>query len=492
MMRELQASQRQSAPAGFWLLIGLLALFAASKVVLYDTLDPDCFWHLRVADQLCRNGIGPIVDDLSFASGRQPWTPYSWLAELGMRALWNLGGYRAAVAVTAATSAGIVLLLVLCCLQMRGGYVTTVLAVALGEFLILPYLSFRPVTFAFVPLFTIAWLALRDRHRRSTALWLAVPLTALMTNLHLFSFFVPGMMAAMAMGAAVERNPPAARRYNFLTAATALACLATPMLPGLLRTLLFYSTRDAMVAGPVISEMQSFVHGKLGWINAVGLAMLLLCIARQYRRVAMAQLICIAITTLLMLKIGRFAPLFALAACPALAATMPQLKDRLLGRPALVGTMVLIVCAGTARLIAAFPAASVPISAWVNRHGPDTPGYPCAAADFVAQKVNRTSCQLINEFSWGGYLAWRLDGQYKILLDGRTQVYPPSLWQATYLGTEQDRERFLSHIQADAALIPAGKSAFRPALMQLGWTSVYTDDRAEVLLPPASFARSEQ
>src|SRR5438046_9216924 len=88
-------------PSALGLMIALLALVAAGKAVLYDTLDPDCFWHLRVADQLHRDGIGPLVDDLSFASSKLPWTPYSWLAELGMKTLWDAGGYRAAVAAQA-------------------------------------------------------------------------------------------------------------------------------------------------------------------------------------------------------------------------------------------------------------------------------------------------------------------------------------------------------------------------------------------------------
>jgi hypothetical protein len=130
----------------------------------------------------------------------------------------------------------------------------------------------------------------------------------------------------------------------------------------------------------------------------------------------------------------------------------------------------------------------VSLARWVNRHGPDTPGYPCAAADFVDRSVPRASDHptghLINEFSWGGFLAWRLEGKYQVLLDGRTQVYPQSLWQATYLGTDTDRRKFLAQIHADAALLPAGKSLFRPMLIRLGWTQVYKDDRAEVLIPP--------
>lgn len=484
---------------GFWLFAALLGLFAAAKVALYDSLDPDCFWHLRVAAQLRHDGIGPIVDELSFASIRQPWTPYSWLAELGMKGIWDLGGFRAAVAVTAASEALIVVLLALCCLQVQRAprYLATVAATAAGEFLILPYLSFRPVTFAFVLLFGIAYLLLRDRkfhveHRpSSSAVWLSIPLTVILTNIHLFSFLVPGMTLALAIGAAVEGDGKYARRLSILASATAVACLATPMLPGLLKTIFFYSAQDRMVRGPVIAEMQSFFRGPVGWICAVGLIAMLLCIVRRWRIIGLGHLLCIAAASLLLLQLGRFAPIFALAACPALAATLPPIKDRLLGKPAIVLVLASVLVMGSARFIRAFPNRSTTVSQWVNRHGPDFPGYPCEAADFVDRAVYRQSGHLINEFNWGGYLAWRLDGKFQVLLDGRTQVFPAALWQSTYLGSDVERRQFLATLRADAALLPAKKSMFRESLIQLGWTQAYKDDRAEVLLPPGAVARIE-
>ena len=83
------------------LAVGLILLPVAGKAILVDTLDPDCFWHLRVAEQLHGDGIAPLVDRLSFASNQMPWTPYSWLAELGMRWLWSHAGWRGAVATQA-------------------------------------------------------------------------------------------------------------------------------------------------------------------------------------------------------------------------------------------------------------------------------------------------------------------------------------------------------------------------------------------------------
>jgi hypothetical protein len=68
-------SPMNSARRGLLLLVALVLSVAGGIVVLSRTMDPDAFWHLRVAEQLQREGIGPMVDQLSFASIKTPWTP---------------------------------------------------------------------------------------------------------------------------------------------------------------------------------------------------------------------------------------------------------------------------------------------------------------------------------------------------------------------------------------------------------------------------------
>src|ERR1051325_3646224 len=114
MIQRSETSWR--ARFGFALLISLLLLLAASQSVLYDSLYPDWFRPLRVAEQIEREGVHPIVDQLSFASVKQPWTPYSWLAELGMKAVWEAGGYRAAIVTQAMMIAAMFLFIALACI----------------------------------------------------------------------------------------------------------------------------------------------------------------------------------------------------------------------------------------------------------------------------------------------------------------------------------------------------------------------------------------
>ena len=89
-----------------------------------------------------------------------------------------------------------------------------------------------------------------------------------------------------------------------------------------------------------------------------------------------------------------------------------------------------------------------------------------------------------NEFGWGGYLGWRLRGQYQVLLDGRTQVYAPGTWGSTYLGSDERLVAFLADADADAAILSKEAGRFETALRELGWKVAYEDVRSRVWLPP--------
>lgn len=512
---------------GFVLLAALVVLAAGGKAVLFDTLDPDAFLHLLAADQMLRDGIGPIVDRQSFASIQAPWTPYSWLAEFAMRAVWNAGGYRAAIMSQAAMAASIMVLVALACRaagRLTGspnfagrhlpeidtaagegardepstGRLATVLATAAAAFLSLPYFSFRPVTLGFVLLAITALLLVRDRRlgERSKAVWWVIPLTVLLVNVHLVAVVVPMWLAALAAGAVWERRrsaePPdwreadrRVRRYALLVAGTTLACLATPMLPGLVKSIVHYQFGDPMVTGPVVAEYQPFYHGTFGKGALALVVLFALCAVANHRQLRAGEIFWLLVGAALLLRMGRFAPVFVIGAAPYIAATLPRLCDRVMARPPILVVTALLLLVGLQRVGASFPQRDEPLAEWVNRHGPGTPGYPCAAADYVDENICPAHGRLINEYTWGGYLEWRLGGSFQALLDGRTNLYTADFWRCTYLSGPEERTAFLARVKADAAVVPVDRSVFREALLELGWTSVYRDDRAEVLIPPA-------
>jgi hypothetical protein len=94
--------------------------------------------------------------------------------------------------------------------------------------------------------------------------------------------------------------------------------------------------------------------------------------------------------------------------------------------------------------------------------------------------------QLLNEFTWGGYLGWRLGDTYKVLLDGRTQLFTNDFWRKTYIGGDDVRAKYLATVAADVAIVPRVNSRFLPTLKRLGWDTIYTDEFALVLAPPST------
>ena len=476
---------------GWGLLVALLVLFAGSKSILYDTLDPDSFWHLRVADQLMRQGIGPIVDDLAFTSSKTPWTPYSWLAELGMRAVWSAGGYRAAIAVQAVTIAAMYTLLAMSCVQRGASRLAVVIVLLCAGYLSLPYLSFRPATFA-LALFALAvWFIVRDRAmgERSRAVWWIVPLTVLMVNVHLFAVLVPASVGALLVGAFVERRQ--ILRYLLMFALCCVACLMTPMLPGMLASMWSYQANDPMVARHLIAELTPFYSGPMGWLSvAIVGAGIAVCVRRR-QMLRAGEWVWLVLGLLLLFRMGRFAPLFVLIASPIVAVALPSMDGLMLEKPAIRFALAGLLAVGIARVVVGFPSNAMPLNRWLNRMGPGTPGYPCDAAEFVANRIEPRTGRVLNEFTWGGYLEWRLGPRFQTLMDGRTQLFPPTFWNSTCLATSAEYRRYLSDTPADAAIVPVDRGSLRTAVIALGWQRIYADDRAALYVPAESSAKAD-
>ena len=478
------------------LVVLLLALVPAAKAVLFDTLDPDSFIHLLAADQMIREGVGPIVDSQSYMSVRKPWTPYSWLAEFGMKFVWDRGGYRASVACHALMAAGLISLYALACATRvrddENGFVRAAVATAFAAFLTIPYLSFRPVTAALVVMAIIAWLLVRDRVavERTRAVWLVVPLTALLINLHLYAILVPAWLLALFAGAVWERSRRPIIRYGVMMLATALACCATPMLPGVISSIAFYQGADPMVAGSEVKEYLPFYAGTAGRISAGLVLVMLGCAVARRRELRAGEVFWVLGSIVLLLRMGRFSPVFAMAAAPVFAAAMPRLSDRILTRRLSQVAIGIVLALGVFRVAAGFPRANLTLDAWLERNGPAVPGYPAAAAAFVEAHVPPRTGRLINEYTWGGYLSWRLGPRFKVLLDGRTNLFTPEFWRRVYLSGPAQQAEFLRSIDADAAVLPTTGSRFDAALKRAGWTTVHSDPRATVLVPPKA-ARPE-
>src|SRR4051794_12690743 len=63
--------------------------------------DPGTFWHLRLGQEIARNGAVPRVDFLTYTRAGVPWVDQSWAFDLGLAAIVERWGWSGAVGLTA-------------------------------------------------------------------------------------------------------------------------------------------------------------------------------------------------------------------------------------------------------------------------------------------------------------------------------------------------------------------------------------------------------
>ncbi len=369
-----------------------------------------------------------------------------------MKAAWDALGYRGTIFLQAVAIIGIVFFTALSCTELTGGTrgMNSFVATALAACLTYPYVSFRPVTFAVFWLAIVAWLLLRDRRlgERSSTVWFIIPITILLANIHLVVVMVPIWVTCLSAAALWEMHGQPedrpervrrARRYGLLLLGAALACLATPMFPGAARSAWDYQFHDVMVHSGFITEMQPVYSGLRGIITLLVVTGLLLWALCRRKKVRLGEWLWVLAGAALMLRLGRFAPMFAIIAAPLLAATLPPLNDAVLRSRFMRIVLICVVTMGLLKLALDFPRPSESLDAFLTKD--DTVAYPTAAVRFVRKNITPRHHRLINEFTWGGYLGWRLGDRYQILLDGRTQVFPADFWQALFSGANNHKRK---------------------------------------------------
>jgi hypothetical protein len=85
-------------------------LFVPALVCFFRNVvdDPDVWWHLKTGEWILGHLAWPTADPFSTSGAGQPWTAYSWLAEIVLYGLYQALGLRGLVLFTAGISAAIV------------------------------------------------------------------------------------------------------------------------------------------------------------------------------------------------------------------------------------------------------------------------------------------------------------------------------------------------------------------------------------------------
>ncbi len=481
-------STASNRPASTPVFLFALGLVATSIFVLGpQTVDPDLFWHLRVAELVEAGGPRPLIDVFSYNAVPEPWVPYSWLAELGMRlAVVSLGAAALFLLPLVCYVATVLLIALAVAHRARASLKSAVIVIVFAA-VVLPFIGLRPATFAF-PLCAFAVWAVTgiDKGgRRWLALMALVPITAFCANIHLYFLFMPALLFAWGVGGWSMRSS-AREREAIVCAAIAVtsvlvAVAINPFELKLLEVAAHYLTADVMVKSGAIVEMRPFY--RLGPLVLIGSLLLVawpaagLLRRRKVRDRPELALLILAIA--LLLALGRYVPLAAMILAPLAAryGAWPRLKPVAARRARAVAVGLLLGLAVYTGQTLAGRSFGGELSPYLESES----GYPVAAARFVRDSVPRISGRLVNEMGWGGYLIFALWPEYQVMMDGRTQVHPEAFWRAAYVNaTEASRLELIRQAEADVAVLPHG-SAWADLLNgEPGWQQAYRDSIATV------------
>jgi hypothetical protein len=284
--------------------------------------DPGTFWHLRLGREILRTGDVPRFDTLTYTRDRVAWVDQSWAFDTGLALLVDHAGWTAAIVATALGLAWIYGALARSLLTDGRSPVVavlvTVLATGVGavHFLVRPHL----LTLGFV-LWTLR--ACQKQHEQGGwAIAVVPPLMVVWANVHGGFLAGPLIVLTAAVGHAVSGLLDPARRRNLTRFAVVfvLACaapLVNPYGPGLYRHVGHLLVSSGVT--DLIDEYQPIPFGKtngrvMEWV-VLALVAVPTVSARRIERYALVHTV-----VWLHLALGsiRHAPLFALAAAPAL------------------------------------------------------------------------------------------------------------------------------------------------------------------------------
>lgn len=460
------------------LFIGLFAMAAR------NVLDPDIWWHLKTGEWIVQHRAVPHTDPFSYTRAGQPWIAQEWLFELSIYGLFRLTGYGGLTLTFATIVSAAFLLMYLRCQS------TSAIAAALtvwGALATAVVWGVRPQILSLL-LFSL-WLWILERSEKNPKLlWWTLPLTLLWVNVHAGFILGPVFLALFIAGESMERYSSSGfvqRRLPWLLLALLGNLALVPLNPNGFSILWYpFQTLRSNAMQSYISEWASpNFHG----VDYRAFLFLILAtfaaLAFSRRKVRLRDILLLLVSTAAALSSVRMIPLFVLVAVPLLARTAASDRFKQSRPSATNATSPSVLAnAGIVFLLAAF--AGVHTFQVIQRQPrAEATAFPVAAVAYLQQ--HPPSGPVFNEYSWGGYLIFRLYPNMRVFIDGRADLYGDDLLQfinAYYL--QKNWQQVLLAQKVTTVIVPPD-CPLASALREMPeWSLSYQDSVAAIFSRP--------
>jgi hypothetical protein len=466
------------------LALGLFAMAARGVA------DPDVWWHLRTGQLIIENHKVFHSDPYSFTRAGQPWIDHEWLSQVAMYGVFRLAGWGGLIIGFAAI---IAVALSLVYLRCPGRPYVAGLFVVWGAAASAPIWGVRPQMFTLL-LASIFLLILERSDQHPSVLWWTPPLTLLWVNLHggyfvgigLMILFLAGEVLEVAFG--FEVWPQAAPHLRTL-ALVLVACLAVvPLNPNGIHMYWYplETIRSSAIQNYVDEWLSPNFHQAKELPFLCMLLFTLFALGLSSRRLRVREILLLLATTGLALRSVRHIPIYVLIAVPILSgAAQSWLEEHggrscLFLRPSSLGLRRMLV---NATILATFMAFTITRVRTVIGHQAETEAehFPAAAVSFLARQ--RPPGPILNNYNWGGYFVGKLYPQYRVFIDGRTDLYGDPFmddFYATYHLTD-DWQGPIQKWQIRTIILPPDAPVITALRSHAGWKQTYADPQALIL-----------
>jgi hypothetical protein len=474
-----------------------VAIFAMAVRAPVDT---DTWWHLQAGRQTLESGRILQTDLFSHTRYGTRWVNHSWLSQVILFWLFESLSYAGlglwiGMVVTAAFA--------LVFLQMEGGVFTRAFIIILAAATSAVVWTARPQLLSFLLTAAVGYVLYLFKWRGSNRLWLVPPLFVLWVNLHagyalgflVLAAFLAGEVLNHILAAAGEPQERTVswRGIALVAAVSLLSALLLVVNPNTTRMWTYYL--DTVGIGALrdfIQEWQSPDFHPLHTQPFIWLLLLTLAaFGLSRRRVDGTDLAYVALFAYASLLAGRNLAPFALVAAPALSRHVAVIIDR--WREGLSGSSgrgaravkppAWMLAANWGLLLL------VIVAALVKVYVPLEPGFnealererlPAAAVDWIGE--HKPAGQMLNHYNWGGYIIWRLWPEYRVFVDGRTDLFGDDIL-SDYVEIQRggpDSLYLLEQYDISFVLTDARDSLSALLDCEQGWGLAYEDELAAV------------
>ncbi len=448
--------------------------------------DGDLGRHITIGSYIIHNWKIPTRDIFSNSMTGQPLVPHEWLAQVAFGGIYAWLGLSGAVLLTAL----LIATTFTCTYQQmlkRNVYrilalLITILAASASS---LHWLT-RPHIFTF--LFTALWAYQLENEK--SRIWLFPVLMLVWANTHgafIAGFVIWGAHLAGWLWEYLHKQSTkeAGGRLALIGGTSFLATFINPAGWHLWGTSVGYLGSRFLVDRTVEYRSPNF-HDWSTWPFLVMLALYILALGIAGRP-RIREAVLFAGWTVMSLYSARNIPLFAIVTAPYLAGSIQAALEKVPVLPRIEQAVASVETNLRGILWPVLAVCTLTVAFYVHPNPSnqfDPKKFPVKAVDWL--EANPQQGRMFNEFTWGGYLLYRMWPAETVFIDGQTDFYGEALAREyeQVITAREGWEAVLLKYDVSWVIVRRGQPLVQALQDKLGWVVVYRDGTSAILHKP--------